>query len=300
MEIGFIGVGMMGVHMVRRLIEAGHKVVAYDARQAAVDAAKAMGAETAGSAREVGDRVETVLASLPTPDIVHEVATGKDGVIAGAMVRRFVDLSTTGAQMAVRVSEALAARNIVQLDAPVSGGPGGAQRGTLAVMVSGPAADIEAVRPALSVIGKVFIVGSRPGMGQTMKLANNMLSATALAATSEAIVMGVKAGLDPAIMVDVINAGSGRNSASQDKFPRAILPRTFDYGFTNGLMYKDLRLCMAEAETLGVPMWVGNVVRQMFQLATNAFGPDADFTTVVKCVEGWAGVEVRADREGKP
>ncbi len=294
MEIGFIGVGIMGVHMVRRLLAAGHHLILHDTREDAVAPFAAEGADVAGSPREVADRAETVLASLPTPEIVLQVATGKDGVIEGSRVRRFIDLSTTGARMAIQIAEALAARNIVQLDSPVSGGPGGAEKGTLAVMVSGPPADIEVARPALAEIGKVFVVGDRPGLGQTMKLANNLLSATALAATSEAMVLGVKAGLDPAIMIDVINAGSGRNSASQDKFPKSILPRTFDYGFTNALMSKDLRLCLAEAETLGVPMWVGNAVRQMFQISAAQYGADADFTNVVKCVEAWAGAEVRA------
>jgi 3-hydroxyisobutyrate dehydrogenase-like beta-hydroxyacid dehydrogenase len=164
-------------------------------------------------------------------------------------------------------------------------------------MVSGPATEIELLRPALSVFGKVFVVGDRPGMGQTMKLANNMLSATAMAATSEAVVMGVKAGLDPAVMIEVINAGSGHNTASRDKFPRSVLPRTFDYGFTNGLMYKDLRLCLEEAENLGVPMRVGSMVRDMFEIATREYGADADFTTIVKSVEKPAGVEVRGRSE---
>jgi 3-hydroxyisobutyrate dehydrogenase-like beta-hydroxyacid dehydrogenase len=230
---------------------------------------------------------------------VLSVATGKDGVIEGTRVRRFVDLSTTGARMAARIAKALAARNIVQIDSPVSGGPGGAEKGTLAVMVSGPAADIELMRPVLAVFGKVFLIGERPGMGQTMKLANNLLSATAMAATSEAVVMGVKAGLDPAVMIEVINAGSGRNSASQDKFPRSILSRTFDYGFTNGLMYKDLRLCLEEAEGLGVPMRVGIQVRDMFERATAEYGPDADFTTIVQTIEKSAGVEVRARGDDK-
>jgi len=293
MEIGFIGLGMMGFHMARRLIEAGHSLVVYDTRSDAVARLTKLGASAAASPRDVADRVETVMASLPSVDAVFAVAAGKDGVVEGKKARRFVDLSTTGARMAVRVAEALAPKNIVQIDSPVSGGPGGAEKGTLAVMVSGPAADIELLRPALSVIGKVFVVGDRPGMGQTMKLANNLLSAAAMAVTSEAMVMGVKAGLDPAVMIEVINAGSGLNTASRDKFPRAVLPRSFDYGFTNGLMYKDLRLCLEEAEGMGVPMWVGSMVRQMFQLATTQQGADADFTTVVKCVEQWAGVEVR-------
>jgi 3-hydroxyisobutyrate dehydrogenase-like beta-hydroxyacid dehydrogenase len=294
MEIGFVGLGTMGFHMARRLIEAGHKLVVYDTRPEAVERLTKLGATAATSPKDVADRVETVMASLPSLDIVWAVAAGKGGVIEGKKIKRFVDLSTSGARMAVRISEALAPKGIVQIDSPVSGGPGGAEKGTLAVMVSGPPAEIELLRPALSVIGRIFVIGERPGMAQTMKLANNLLSATAMAATSEAMVMGVKAGLDPAVMIEVINAGSGRNSASQDKFPRSILPGTFDYGFTNGLMYKDVRLCLDEAEGMGVPMWVGSMVRQMFQLSTAQHGADADFTTVVKCVEAWAGVEVRA------
>jgi 3-hydroxyisobutyrate dehydrogenase-like beta-hydroxyacid dehydrogenase len=149
-------------------------------------------------------------------------------------------------------------------------------------------------------IGKLFFIGERPGMGQTMKLANNLLSATALAATSEAIVFGVKAGLDPAVMIDVINAGSGRNSASQDKFPKSILPRSFDFGFTTGLMYKDLKLCLEEAEAAGVPMWVANSVRQLWQHAHQEIGDDKDFTTIVQVLERWAGVEVKPGGDASP
>jgi len=296
MDIGFIGVGTMGFHMVRRLLEAGHAVVACDARDEALARVTALGATAAASPRDVADRAETVMASLPSLDAVLSVATGKDGVIEGKKVRRFVDLSTTGAQMAIRIADALAKKNIVQIDSPVSGGPGGAERGTLAVMVSGPIAEIERLRPALSVFGKVFVIGERPGMGQTMKLANNFLSATAMVATSEAVVMGVKAGLDPALMIDVINVSSGRNTASMDKFPKSILPRSFDYGFTNGLMDKDVRLCLAEAKALGVPMRVGEVVGEAFGQAAKQFGPDKDFTTIIKIIEARAGVEVRGKR----
>ncbi len=292
MDIGFIGVGMMGFPMARRLIDAGHRLTVFDTRLEAVDRLTALGAAAAVSPRAVADTTETVLASLPTPDIVYAVVTGENGIAGGTKVRRFVDMSTTGARMAVRIADALKARGIVHIDSPVSGGVGGAERGTLAVMTSGPRAEFDMLKPVLDVIGKVFFIGERPGMAQTMKLANNMLSATAMAATSEAVVMGVKAGIDPTVMVDVINSGSGRNSASQDKFPRAVIPRTFDYGFASGLMYKDLRLCLEEAEAMGVPMWVGSVVRQMFQLTTMQYGGDKDFTNIVKCVEQWAGVEV--------
>jgi 3-hydroxyisobutyrate dehydrogenase-like beta-hydroxyacid dehydrogenase len=296
MEIGFIGVGRMGFHMARRLIEAGHRLIVYDTQREAVDRMTALGASAAGSPREVADQVETVLASLPTPDVVLAVATGENGVAQGKRVRRFVDLSTTGSRMAIRIYEALKARNIVQIDSPVSGGVSGAEKGTLAVMISGPRAECEPLMPVLGVIGKPFFIGERPGAGQTMKLANNLLSATAMAATSEAMVMGVKAGIDPSVMIDVINAGSGRNTASETKFPKAVLPGTFDFGFATGLMYKDLRLCLEEAESLGVPMWVGSAVKQMFQLANSHIGPDKDFTTVIQCIEEWAGVAVRAEK----
>jgi 3-hydroxyisobutyrate dehydrogenase-like beta-hydroxyacid dehydrogenase len=293
MDIGFIGLGTMGFHLARRLLDAGHKLVVHDARPEAIERLTKLGASAADSPREIADRVETVMASLPSLEAVLAVATGNGGVIEGSKVRRFVDLSTTGASMAKRIAAALAAKNIVQVDSPVSGGPGGAEKGTLAVMVSGPAAEVGLLRPVLAVFGNVFVIGDQPGMAQTMKLANNLLSATAMAATSEAIVMGVKAGLDPAVMIAAINAGSGLNTASRDKFPRAILPRTFNYGFTNGLMYKDLRLCLEEAAALGVPMRVGGMVRDMFELATAEHGANADFTTIVKSVEKPAGVEVR-------
>jgi hypothetical protein len=293
MDIGFIGLGQMGFHMARRLLEAGHRVLVFDTRREATDRLTALGGLARGSARAIADEVETVLASLPTPDVVLATATGIDGVIEGRSVRRFIDLSTTGAVMARRVFDALKARNIAQIDSPVSGGVTGAAKGTLAVMVSGPRAEVAAVEPALRVLGRIFFISERSGAGQTMKLCNNFLSAAAMTATSEAMVMGVKAGLDPKIMLDVINSGSGRNTATEDKFGRVILPRLFNLGFTTGLMAKDLRLCLAEGSALGVPMEVAQAVSRMLELACDEIGPDKDLTTVVQTVERRAGVEVR-------
>jgi len=185
----------------------------------------------------------------------------------------------------------------VQIDSPVSGGVRGAEMGTLAVMVSGPRADIAAVEPALKVIGKLFVVGERPGLGQTMKLVNNVLSATAMAATSEALVTGVKAGLDPQQMLDVINAGTGRNTATEDKFTKAVLPGTFDLGFAAALMLKDVKLFLAEREKLGVPTDVIEAVCRLFQRTCDECGADADLSAVVMPVERRAGVEVRTLRK---
>ena len=292
MDIGFIGLGKMGFPMARRLIEAKHRLVVFDTRKEAADRLVAMGAKAASSPKEVADRVESVMASLPSLQASLEVATGPNGVIEGSRVKRFVDLSTVGSHMAVRIHDLLKKRDIVQIDSPVSGGVGGAEKGTLAVMVSGPKADAEAVRPALEIIGKMFFIGEKPGSAQTMKLANNFLSATAVVATSEAVVMGVKSGLDPHVMIEVINAGSGMNTASRDKFPRAILPRTFDFGFTTGLMVKDVRLCLEEMKSLGLSMEVAEAVGRLWEVVIRDMGAESDFTTAIKPIEKAAGVVV--------
>ena len=264
----------------------------FDHAQEMVDHFVKLGAKAASSAKDVADRAETVMASLPSLKVSLEVATGKDGVIEGKKVKRFVDLSTVGSQMAVKIHGLLAQRNIVQIDSPVSGGVSGAEKGTLAVMVSGPKADYETIKPALDVIGKVFFIGTKPGLGQTMKLANNLLSATAMVATSEAVVMGVKSGLDPKVMIDVINSGSGMNTASRDKFPRSVLPRSFDFGFTTGLMVKDVRLALEEMKSLGLSMEVAEAVGRLWEVVVRDEGAESDFTAVIKPIEKAAGVVV--------
>jgi 3-hydroxyisobutyrate dehydrogenase-like beta-hydroxyacid dehydrogenase len=296
MDIGFIGLGKMGFPMARRLIEAGHRLVVFDPRREAMDRLVALGAQAASSPKDVADRVENVLASLPSLQASLEVATGTGGVIEGQRAKRFVDLSTVGSHMAVRIHDLLARGNIVQIDSPVSGGVGGAEKGTLAVMVSGPRADFEMTKPALDIIGKVFFIGEKPGSAQTMKLANNLLSATAMVATSEAVVMGVKSGLDPTIMIDVINAGSGMNTASRDKFPRAILPRSFDFGFATGLMVKDIRLCLEEMRSLGLSMEVAEAVGRLWEVVIRDMGPESDFTSAIRPIERAAGVVVAAPK----
>ena len=298
MDVGFIGLGRMGFPMASRLLAAGHRLVACDTRPDALARLVALGGEAAASPAEVADRTETVMASLPSLEASLQVATGPDGVIAGRRVRRFVDLSTVGSQMAKRIHGLLAERDIVQIDSPVSGGVGGAEKGTLAVMVSGPAAEVAAVTPLLERLGRVFVIGEAPGAAQTMKLVNNLLSATAIVATSEAVVMGVKAGLDASVMIDVINAGSGLNTASRDKFPRSVLPRSFDFGFATGLMVKDVRLCLEEARAMGLSLGVSQAVETLWETVIRDEGPDSDFTAAIKPIERAAGVEVRGG--GKP
>lgn len=292
--LGFIGIGRMGGPMSGRLLDAGHSLCIFDANPEAVKPLVARGAKLARSAAEVASIAETVFLSLPTPPIVQAVVLGENGVIHGSTVKTVIDLSTTGPSAAKSIAQALAQRKIGWVDAPVSGGVPGAIKGTLAVMVSAPKATAEAVDPLLKVFGKTFFTGEKPGLAQVAKLGNNLLAAAAIVVSSEAIAMGVKAGLDPQVMIDIINAGSGRNSATQDKFPKAILTGTFDYGFATALSYKDVRLCIDEAEALGVPMVAGAVIRQMLAITNAKFGPDSDFTSIAKVIEEWAGVEMRS------
>jgi 3-hydroxyisobutyrate dehydrogenase-like beta-hydroxyacid dehydrogenase len=292
-DLGFIGVGRMGGLMAGRLMDAGHRLTIFDTNVAAVAALAERGAKAVSSPADVGDAAEIVFASLPTPGIVERVALGESGVLQGGKVKTFIDVSTTGPRVATAVAKGMAEQNILSVDAPVSGGLAGARNGTLAVMVSCPRPVFDGLEPILKTFGKLFFVGEKPGLAQTMKLANNLIAACALAISSEAMVMGEKAGLDPKTMLDVINVSSGRNSATQDKFPRAVLPRTFDFGFTTGLSYKDVCLCLDEAEALGVPMIVGSAVRQLLAVTNAQFGPESDFTSICRSVEQWAKVEVR-------
>lgn len=292
--LGFVGVGRMGGPMANRLLDAGYRLCVYDVSDDATAPLVARGAELAASPAEVASIADTVFMSLPTPDVVREVALGGNGgLINGSKVRTVIDLSTTGPGVATEVAGKLAERKITWVDSPVSGGVTGAKAGALAVMVSCPRPAYQTLEPVLKVFGKLFHAGEKPGLAQTAKLANNLLAATAMVATSEVMAMGVKAGLDAKVLIDIINASSGRNSASQDKFPRAILPRTFDFGFATGLSYKDVRLCVEEAEAMGVPMVVGGAVREMLAVTRARFGAGSDFTHIAKVLEEWAGVEIK-------
>jgi 3-hydroxyisobutyrate dehydrogenase-like beta-hydroxyacid dehydrogenase len=290
--IGFVGTGRMGGPMAGRLLDAGYSLSVYDTQSEATKPLVARGARLAKSPAEVASSADIVLTSLPTPDIVKAVALGPDGIIAGNRASIVIDLSTTGPGAAKLIAEGFKPRKTL-VDAPVSGGVKGAVNGTLAVMVSCPKATYERVEPILKNFGKLFYTGDKPGTAQTAKLANNLMAAAALVITSEAVAMGVKGGVDAKVLIDIINASSGRNSASEDKFPRAVLPGTFDFGFTTGLSYKDVRLCVDEAEAMGVPMVCGSVVRQMLAITNAKYGPSSDFTSIAKVLEEWAGVEMR-------
>jgi 3-hydroxyisobutyrate dehydrogenase-like beta-hydroxyacid dehydrogenase len=293
-KIAFIGVGRMGSGMAARLIAAGHELTIYDPVASALAPMAALGAKVASSAADAAAISTVVMASVPGPADARETAR----LIADSTeVKIFVDLSTSGPAAANAIAALLAPRGIAAIDAPVSGGVKGAAAGKLAIMASGPAQALQRVRPLLEVLGKVYELGEKPGLGQTVKLANNLMSAASLAIAAEALAMGVKAGVDPATMLDVLNASSGRNSATQDKIPKHVLNRKFDFGFANALSFKDVRLCLDEAEALGVPMVVGAAVRQMLSITHQIHGAAADCTDLVKVVENWAGCRIGGKEE---
>lgn len=290
--LGFVGVGRMGGRMARNLIKGGHPLVIADTDPAAIGALTELGATALDGAPAVASAAEIVFVCLPTPAVVEAVALGPGGVGDGSKVKIFIDTSTTGAAVAKRVAAGLGEKGIVAVDSPVSGGLAGAAAGTLALMMSCPQDTFERLRPVMENLGHPFFIGPNPGMGQTMKLLNNLLSASAMAISSEALVMGTKAGLDPSLMMEVINAGTGKNSATETKIPKFVIPGKYNVGFPISLLNKDVRLCLEEADALGMPMVVGTAVRQLLAITSASEGPEADMTEIVRALEKWAGVKV--------
>ncbi|GGO53471.1 2-hydroxy-3-oxopropionate reductase [Roseovarius pacificus] len=290
----FIGLGTMGRPMATRLIDAGYSVIAYDPSETARTAIRKAGAAVADSATDAAAQAPVALLSLPTPNVVEQVVNGPDGLLTAEGASVIVDLSTTGPQVAKDIAQSAAAAGRTLVDCPVSGGAEGARAGTLALMLAGPSETVQALVPALKTLGNVFVVGNSAGQGQTMKVLNNLMSTAALAITSETMVLGAKSGLDPQAMLDVFNAGSGRNTTTTDKFPKHMLNRNFDFGMPIKLSAKDARLCLEEADRMGVPMPVGTAVRQMLNLTRDHLGPDVDMTEILRVIEQWAKHEVHA------
>ena len=279
--LGFIGLGNMGGRMAARLRGAKFDMVVYDAAGAAERAPP--GARAAASSAEVAATAEIVLLSLPDGGAVQEVARN-----IAALEKRaaeiVVDFSTIGVEEARETHRLLAEAGIEYVDAPVSGGIARAQAGTLAVMVATHEKTFERLEPVLDVVAaKSFRIGAAAGQGQAMKLLNNFLSATAMAATSEAVVFGERHGLDLETMISVLNASTGQNTATSEKFPRRIIPGTFDSGFATKLMAKDLRLYLdgvARAATRGGIAAAVAGAWQGFERAK----PESDFTLIYRFV----------------
>jgi len=296
MKLGFIGLGAMGLPMATRLVERNHAVTVLDLNASTTAPLAARGATVARTPVDVAQNAEIVFTCLPTLDSVRAVALGADGVIHGK-AKIYVNLSTIGSGLSREIATALAARGIATLDAPITGGAPKARDGTLTVMVAGERAAFDQVETVFGAFANnVVYLGAQPGIAQTMKLINNIMSAANLAIAAEAMVMGAKAGLDPEAMLKVLNTGSGQNSATLTKMPDHVLTRRFDYGGALYIIQKDLEAWRQEAEALAVPSWVGSAVRQLYLHTLAAGSPKDDMTTVVRLIEGWAGAELPKTR----
>jgi 3-hydroxyisobutyrate dehydrogenase-like beta-hydroxyacid dehydrogenase len=277
--VGIVGLGAMGAPMAANLVAAGLEVVAFDLVAPAPE-----GAALAASVADLATLAEVVVLSLP--DGVASAAVLTELLAAeGRTVTTIVDTSTIGPEVARANAERAAAAGVGYVDAPVSGGVAGATARTITVMAAGSDTDVTAARRALDAIStNVIRVGVTPGAGQAVKLANTFLSASALAATSEALVFLIAAGVDPGIGLEVINASSGRSAASADKFPRHVLTGTFDSGFRSSQMAKDLGL-YAGAAGGGA---VAEVVLEIWRRFAEA-EPDADFTRIAAFIAAALG-----------
>jgi 3-hydroxyisobutyrate dehydrogenase len=223
------------------------------------------------------------------PQIVVEVVAE---VAEGAKVRIVLDLSTTGPSITQEVYSFLQLHDIVLVSSPVSGGTVAAEKGTLAVMPAGPTNAYKEIEPLLQVLGKnIFYMGIDPTLGQTMKIINNTLYATSMVASSEALVYGVKAGLDSKMMLDVINVSSGRSFATMERIPQCVLDRSFPLRFTTELLHKDIKMCIDEAEKIGVPMFVNPATKQFLAFAISQGDGGKDNACSIRYFEQWAGVE---------
>lgn len=289
---GIVGLGAMGAAMVERARKAGLAVHVYDLDAEAVRRAADIGATPQASPRAVADVAEVVFSSLPTPAIVEQVALGEGGLIGGRAMRHYIDMSTIGPTMIRKVAAALGETGVATLDAPVSGGPIGVTNGTLAVMTAGPKATCEKARPFFDTFARAIVeISETPGDAQTVKLANNILTATNMIAVGEAMAFAEKGGIDPELLFKVINAGSGRSWVSEVAYPNFVVPRTYNQNFRTELMHKDVLLCLEEADRAGVPMWLGSSVRQMWQFLISQGLGKADCSRVSAVIEQWAGIE---------
>jgi 2-hydroxy-3-oxopropionate reductase len=294
--IGFIGLGVMGAPMAGNLLEAGHTLVVHSRSPKPVEALAEAGAETAASPREVAERADVVITMLPDSPAVEAVVLGEDGVLAGASEGDLlVDMSTIHPTVSVAIAQAAAERGVAALDAPVSGGDVGAQKGALSIMVGGEAAAFERARPLFEVLGKTIVHVGEAGAGQVVKACNQVVVAVTIAAVSEALVLGSKAGVDPEQILDVLGGGLAGNKVMEMR-RRNFLEHDFTPGFRIDLHHKDLNIALESGDAYGVPLPVTSVVQQyMRALRAKGHGGD-DHSGLLRLVEELAEHRIGSER----
>jgi len=294
LRIGFVGIGSMGTPMSMRLINAGHELTVYDIWEEAMAPPVSLGAKAAKSPREAAQASEIVVTSLPTPQSLEEVALGPDGLLEGAQEGcTLIDTSTVSPSTIRRVYSEAKEKGVDVLEAPVSGGVVGAEAGSLTVIVGGEKHVYERCLEILRVLGRnIYHVGG-VGTGNTLKLVNNLISLTNVVVLSEGLVLGVKAGVDPETLNDVIKVSSGGSYAVDVKLPRSISKGAFQPGFALDLACKDLGLAIELGREIGVPLQVTTMAQQIYERAKAQGLGRLDHTAVITLLEEAAGVEVR-------
>jgi 3-hydroxyisobutyrate dehydrogenase len=317
MDVAFIGAGRMGGRMARRLLEAGHRVTVCDPEPAAMAAAVARGAEPAATPGAAAARAEVIFCSLPDPATTGEAVTGPEGILSGAAVtggdrsgpgpsrpglsapgaRAVIDVGTGDPATARRLAAACAEAGIGFLDAPVSGGVAGAERGSLTMMVGGEAAVLEGCRPVLSVLASEIVHAGPVGAGQVVKLCNNIVAATNVAVLGEVLVAGTKAGVDLSVLTRAIGSGSGGSYVLDAYLPAGLFSEERPTGFALDLMHKDIGLFMQAGAQLGLPLPLSGLVQQLYTLARADGLGQRDWTSVAEVYERLAGVRLREVRK---
>ncbi|MEE2969843.1 MAG: NAD(P)-dependent oxidoreductase [Pseudomonadota bacterium] len=292
MDIGFVGLGNMGGALVRRLL-LSRKLRAFDINPDAVQAGADKGADTAASPAELAANSDVVLTCLPTSKEVRSVIFGDEGLVDGLARGNVVVDMTTGDPAETRSMAAeLAERGIEMIDAPVSGGPMGADAGTIAIMVGGSDELFVRLRPVFEDISPNVFHAGGVGAGHTIKLVNNLTSAGNRAVAMEAITLAAKNGLNPRTAMEIMQKGSGRSFMTEVVFPNFILTDKIEQGFTLGLMHKDVSLAVKMGDDSNTPLKLGNITRQILQTAIDEMGPDADLNTLIRLYENAANVTV--------
>lgn len=294
-KVGFIGLGNMGNPIAKRLLRAGYQLYVYDINHLAIEALIPLGAIRMESARDLASLCSIIFLCLPNSKVVESVVFGSHGILRGARSGSVViDMTTAYPPSTLHVNKQLKTKGLEMLDAPVSGGPIGAEAGTLAMMVGGKKEMFDRCRPILAVIAPKNLSHVGPlGWGHTIKAINNSLNAVKRWVSTEAVTLAVKAGVSPQKAVEVLQLGSAQNFALEVTFPKFILPRDTQ-GFTAGLLLKDVEIVTEMARELGVPMPMANHIRDLFEFFVWLEGPNQEVNQYVHYIENWAGVKIRA------
>jgi 2-hydroxymethylglutarate dehydrogenase len=293
MKVGFIGIGGMGRHLSRRILEAGYSLTVHDLKKEAARPLLEKGAAWAGSPREVAASCRVVVSSLPTPRSVEEVVYGDNGLQAGWRKGDiYVDMSTNSPSTIRKIARDAKGRGVTVLDAPVSGGTKGAEKGTLTIMVGGDTSATRKIEGILRAMGQnIYPVGD-VGCGNVAKLVNNMISLACNSISAEGFVLGVKGGLHPQVLWDIISRSTGDNWC-MEQYPQTTFRGNFEPGFRVGLAYKDIGLALDLGEEYAVPLPVGRAVRQDLEDTIAAGLGDKGVDAVILPLEEAAGIKVR-------